>query len=306
MPHLTTGTAHLPPEIANFMNRVRNLSNDGSDSHGLQSVSGSQVSVTKSTPSIAVDGGDENNGDVGGDVPRTSALTHSSLAARTAIPKLPTHNLALDGVDDPDFHPGFEGAPVQHRQQNLHTQHGSESGSEVATGSLSTTRDTLSDRADGQNGAARFPLQQPTQLPPTSGAPDFVPGARAKAFSLPRGQGPDYRRHYNTQRSDGGSSQSSAPTTPRAQSDLIAPVYPQGSGQERGRYGGEQSSFGVGSQQQWGGRKQPGGGRRGDEDALRMIQEQQLVSYDQDSEIVGGREGGREGRIGRRVGGREG
>lgn len=78
-----------------------------------------------------------------------------------------------------------------------------------------------------------------------------------KAFSLPRGQVADSHRQFRSHRSE---SNTSSPTTPHAQSELVAPVYPQKSrGAERE---GLQRHHG---RQQWdGGRMQ---GHRGNEES---------------------------------------
>ena len=232
-------SSHLPPEIANFMNRVRNFSADGADNQTLQNLSQHSDSSNRKhlndrdIPSHMSEHRDAPKESVVYDSLSKVKITESVLEASNSQ-SVERVNITDDNYRETDRErehrerhaltkktgPNFDGLPQTVHANSYHSKH-----------QVSQVHNY--ENHSKQMNEFRKPgsPSEEFQLPPSH-------QHRPKAFSLPRGQMPNdvHHQYHLHQQNDSNSSHGSTPTTPQAQSDLTVPVYPQGV--ERGRYHG--------------------------------------------------------------------
>ena len=233
----TTGTAHLPPEIANFMNRVRNLSVDGSDGHAHQLSESSELSAGKGGGS---DGGKFPTRRVGG-LESASFSGSNDLGGPTEKEKNAQFHTEHDSLDPHSASANYRQdtgsiSPKSPRPLDLHLEHGSQVQQHIAD-EKSAGKELK--RQVGEGNLAASAVRDPHEVSAHQPAPTKT---QSKAFSLPRGHVGDFHRHFPPHANEDASSHGSSPTAPQAHSDVVAPMYP-------GRQVDERSSFRE--QQRW-------------------------------------------------------
>ncbi len=293
--NVKTGTANLPPQIANFMSRVRNASVDNSDGSVRSEVSASGKAASGKPPSKAESSG---LGGEGGGIGHGTSMPREEEAVRRRQGRTSEEGTSVyDSLSKPeDAKPSSSG-----KGETSKAVPGS--AGDFATGERLTVglgdykeewllppnppkspRHSDSNLPDPTpNGSSSLCPQSPNdatasvvKAPPSPTHPSLqqLPTsskAHAKAASLPRGQVGDFRHfssHQQQQQHQSESMSSSHGSTPHVQSDMVAPMYPR----ERGQYHGERQSSQSQQQQRW-----PGGKPTDAMDPLEQVSTKSLL-----------------------------
>lgn len=217
--------ANLPPEIANFMSRVRNASIDNSDGSVRSEVSagGGKIASVKS-PSRAADVGSRQQG---------VSVTKDKEDARQSKEETSLYD-TLDGAKEEDaalvqsdLQTGEQPTLVLHSNAGRSVNDDPQSPKSLGEEQTDSPQ-TLKEDSAWFEKAQLSPVHKQPVLS-SSHMPEQVSKSHAKSTSLPRGQVGNFSHisthHQQQHRSESMSSSHSSAR--HARSDMVAPVYPQ-------------------------------------------------------------------------------